>query len=355
MKVWNSVPKAGTWTAASCMFIQRFLEIVSIFLLDNQHVIMCLTVSFMTSWTIILYSTTNIWLLYVARLITGSVILIFTSSLPVEMVGRREFLLISDFVMALCLGTLGFYFWQQGHEVDVSSYNLIPFISLGTYIFMCTLGSDPIPRVMIRNVLNPERIGFAIGIVCLCASLVQLCVVKTYQVLLDTTRGYELTDMETFKRRFAAVFPPSGVPDSPKSLEVAVSDAPRTIDEHLPALEDAVRSLSAEFAPFTFNHVLTNRAPIVQAPTNQAPTVQAPKVQAPTSRAPPIDTSAPTRTVPKSWCYYHTRFGKDAHKCSSDLCTFYPKISTKNKTFKKSYTSGNPSKLNYRYNTWTDF
>ncbi|CAH1707944.1 unnamed protein product [Aphis gossypii] len=243
------------------------------------------------------------------------------------MVGRRELILISDFVMALCLGTLGFYFWLQGHDVDVSSYNLLPFISLGTYIFMCTLGSDPIPRIMIRKVLHPELISFAIGIVCLCASLVQLCV-------------DELTDMETVKRRLARVFPRSGVPDSPKSLEVDVADAPRKIDERLPALEDAVRSLSAEFAPFTFNHVLPNRAPTVQPPT---------------SRAPPIDTFAPTRTVQNSWCYYHTRFGKDARKCSSDLCTFYPKISTKNKTFKKSYTSHNPSKLNYRYNTWTDF
>ncbi|KAE9526770.1 hypothetical protein AGLY_013418 [Aphis glycines] len=212
--------------------------------------------------------------------------------------------------MTLCLGTLAFYFWLQEHGVDVSSYILIPFISLGTYISMFILGSGPIPCVMIGEVFSPELIGFAIGIVCLCASLVQFYVVKTYQILLDTARGYELTDMETFKRRFAAVFPTPGVPDSPKYREVAVVDAPWKIDDRLRALEDAVRSLSAEFAPFTLNHVLTNPAPTVQAPTNRAPT---------------IHTSAQTRTVTKSWCYYHVRFGKDARKCSSDLCTFSPK------------------------------
>ncbi|KAE9521701.1 hypothetical protein AGLY_017904 [Aphis glycines] len=124
------------------------------------------------------------------------------------------------------------------------------------------------------------------------------------------------------------------------SREVDVADAARTIDERLGMLEDAVRSLSAEFALFTLNNVLKNQAPTGQAQTN---------------RAPPIHTSELTRTVPKSWCYYHVRFGKDARKCSSDLCTFSPKISTENKTFKKLYTLDKPEQRTYRYNTWTDF
>ncbi|KAE9521700.1 hypothetical protein AGLY_017903 [Aphis glycines] len=113
------------------------------------------------------------------------------------------------------------------------------------------------------------------------------------------------------------------------SREVDVADAARTIDERLGMLEDAVRSLSDEFALFTLNNVLKNQAPTGQAQTN---------------RATPIHTSELTRTVPKSWCYYHVRFGKDARKCSSDLCTFSPKISTENKTFKKLYTSDKPEK-----------
>ncbi|KAE9526677.1 hypothetical protein AGLY_013325 [Aphis glycines] len=147
---------------------------------------------------------------------------------------------------------------------------------------------------------------------------------ERYQILLEASQGYELADIEALKRRFDAIFPPLGVLDSPKSMEVAVADANRTIDERLDTLENAVKSLSAEFATFTFNYVVTNQAPTVQAPTNRAPTVQAPTIY----------TSAQTRTVTKSWCYCHIRFGKDSRKCSSDLCTFSPKISTKNITSK---------------------
>ncbi|KAE9522317.1 hypothetical protein AGLY_017285 [Aphis glycines] len=293
----------------------------------------------MASWTLI-YFATAFWMLYVAHLITGSVIFIFASSLLVEKACSREHLSISDSIMAVCLGTLAFYFWLQEHGVDVTSYDLIPFVSLGLYISMFALGFGPIPGVTIGEVFNPDVICLAIGIVCIFASFTQICVIKTYQILLDAARDYELSDIEALKRRFAAVFPPSGVLDSLKSREIAVADAPRTIDERLGALEDAVKSLSTEFAAYTFNHVLTN-----QAPTVHAQTIRAPIVQAPTNRAPPIHTSVQTRTVTKSWCYYHVRFGKDARKCSSVLCTFSPKILTKKKTFKKLYTSDKPEKF----------
>ncbi|XP_050054496.1 uncharacterized protein LOC126549415 [Aphis gossypii] len=192
---------------------------------------------------------------------------------------------------AVCLGTLAFYFWLQEYGVDVTSYNLIPFITFRAYICMFTLGYGPIPGVMIGEVFSPELNCLAIGIVCLCASLVQFCVVKTYRILLDVARGYELAEVEAFKRRFAAVFPPSGVLESLKSREVAVAEAPRTIDELIGALEDAVRSLSTEFAAYTFNHLPTNQAPTVHTQTN---------------RAPPIHTFAQTRAVTKSWCYTTT-------------------------------------------------
>ncbi|KAE9526931.1 hypothetical protein AGLY_013579 [Aphis glycines] len=246
MNFWNSFQKVATMSAASYLYVRRYLKIVSVLIQDNKHVIMYLIIPFMTSWTMIYFST-NVWLLYVARLIAGSVIFNFASSLLAQRAGRRE----------------------------------------------------------------------------------------RYQILLEASKGYELAKIEALKRRFDAIFPPLGVLDSPKSMEVAVADAPRTIEERLDALEDAVRSLSAEFATFTFNHVVTNQAPTVQVSTNRAPTVQTPTnrgptMQAPINRAPTIHTTAQTRTVTKSWCYYHIRFGKDSRKCSSDLCTFSPKISTKN-------------------------
>ncbi|XP_050065213.1 uncharacterized protein LOC126554157 [Aphis gossypii] len=247
MNFWNSFQKVATWSAASYLFFQRFLEIVSLFIQDNKHI--CLLIPFMmTIWTII-YFANDFWMIYVACLIIGSVIFIFASSIMVQRAGRRE----------------------------------------------------------------------------------------RYQILLEASRGYELAEVEALKRRFDEIFPQLGVLNSLMPREVAVADAPRTIDERLGALEDAVRSLTAEFAQFKFNHALTNQAPTVHGSTNRAPPIQAPTNRAPTNCAPtnratPIQTSGQTHTVPRTWCYYHVRFGKEAQKCSSELCTFTPKLSTKNKT-----------------------
>ncbi|KAE9527015.1 hypothetical protein AGLY_013663 [Aphis glycines] len=68
----NTFPKAETWSAESYVIVQRVLEIVSIFFKDNKHVIICLIIPFMASWTLI-YFATAFWMLYVAHLITGSV------------------------------------------------------------------------------------------------------------------------------------------------------------------------------------------------------------------------------------------------------------------------------------------
>jgi len=102
--------------------------------------------------------------------------------------------------------------------------------------------------------------------------------------VMEAARGYELADVAAPNRRFAAVFPSSGVSDSPEPREVAVADAPRTTDARLGAL-------SAQFADFTAN-------------------------RAPTRHAQQARTVAPSR-----WCYYHVRYGPDARKCR-DPCTF---------------------------------
>lgn len=99
--------------------------------------------------------------------------------------GRRVLLLISDSVMAVCLGSLAFYFWQLEHGVDVSAFKLVPLISLGVYISTFALGFGPIPGVMIGELFSPEFKGLAIGIVCVLASLIEFCVVKSYQTLLN--------------------------------------------------------------------------------------------------------------------------------------------------------------------------
>jgi len=67
--------------------------------------------------------------------------------------------------------------------------------------------------------------------------------------ILEASLSSELADDAAPERSFAAVFPPSGV------LLDAIG--PRTTDERLGALEDAVHSLSAQLAAFTANDAPT--------------------------------------------------------------------------------------------------
>ncbi|XP_050436595.1 facilitated trehalose transporter Tret1-2 homolog isoform X1 [Adelges cooleyi] len=109
----------------------------------------------------------------------------FASALLVDKAGRRILLLISDSVMAVCLGCLGYFFWLQEHDVDVSAFTLIPLVSLGVYISTFSLGFGPIPGVMMGELFSPDVKGLALGIVCVIASLLEFVVVKAYQNLLD--------------------------------------------------------------------------------------------------------------------------------------------------------------------------
>ncbi|KAE9526806.1 hypothetical protein AGLY_013454 [Aphis glycines] len=167
MNFWNSFQKVATWSAASYLYVRWFLEIVSIFLLDNKYVIMCFTVSFMTSWTIILYFTTDVWLLYVARLIAGSVMMVYYCMFMRKLLNTKK------------------------KQCDIIICKIVIFIFASSRL---------VERASRREHLSTSR-------------------------------------------------------------EVDVADAARTIDERLGMLEDAVRSLSAEFALFTLNNVLKNQAP----------------------------------------------------------------------------------------------
>jgi len=123
----------------------------------------------------------------VSSIIIGvlQVVFTFASALLVDKAGRRVLLLISDSVMAVCLGCLGYFFWLQEHTFDVSAFSLIPLISLGVYISTFSLGFGPIPGVMMGELFSPDVKGLALGIVCVIASLLEFVVVKMYQNLLD--------------------------------------------------------------------------------------------------------------------------------------------------------------------------
>ncbi len=233
--------------------------------------------------------------------------------------GRSVVWQISDFVMATCLGTLAFYFWLHEYGVDVSSFKLIPFISLGLYVSTFALGLGPTPDVMIGESFSPKFKGLVIGTLCVLDSLIEFCVVNTHQML---------EDVEALNRRFAVVFQPSVVMDSPAPREVAVVD--ETTGARLGALEDAVRSLLVADAPRSIEARLDALEDAVRSLSGQLEALGA-------NREPKKQQAQARTTTPSTWCYYHTKYGKDARKCGNVLCTFAPKILNKNQKFKKSH------------------
>ncbi|KAF0704165.1 facilitated trehalose transporter Tret1-2, partial [Aphis craccivora] len=247
------------------------------------------------------------------------VIFTFASSQLVDRAGRSVVWQISDFVMATCLGTLAFYFWLHEYGVDVSSFKLIPFISLGLYVSTFALGLGPIPAVMIGESFSPKFKDLVIGTLCVLDSLIEFCVVKTYQMV---------EDVEVLYRRFAVVFQPSVVMDSPAPREVAIVDA--TTGARLGALEDAVRSLLVVDAPRSIEARLDALEDVVRSLSGQLAVLGA-------NREPTKQQAQARTATPSSWCYYHTKYGKDARKCGNVLCTFAPKILNKNQKFKKSH------------------
>ncbi|KAE9521734.1 hypothetical protein AGLY_017872 [Aphis glycines] len=378
MNFWNSFQKVATWSAASYLYVRRYLKIVSVLIQDNKHVIFNFASSLLAQragrrerYQILLEASKGYELAKIEALkrrfdaiFPPLGVLDSPKSMEVAVADAPRTIeerldALEDAVRSLSAEFATFTFnhvlTKQAPTVQVST-NRAPTVQTPTNRGPTI--QAPINRAPTIHTSAQTR-----------------TVTKSwcyYHIRFGKDSRKCSSDLCTFSPKISTknitsknvifIFASSRLVERASrrehlstSREVDVADAARTIDERLGMLEDAVRSLSAEFALFTLNNVLKNQAPTGQAQTNRAPPIQAPKVQAPTIRAPLIHTSAQTRTIPKSWCYYHVRFGKDARKCSSDLCTFSRKISTEKKTFKKLYTSDKPEQRTYRYNTWTDF
>uniref|UniRef100_A0A8D8UHA4 Facilitated trehalose transporter Tret1-2 homolog n=1 Tax=Cacopsylla melanoneura TaxID=428564 RepID=A0A8D8UHA4_9HEMI len=109
------------------------------------------------------------------------VIMTFFSSLLVDRAGRRPLLLISDVCMAVCIGSLAYYFYlkELGDEY-VEGLGLLPVASLAVYIIVFSVGFGPIPGVMMGELFTPDVKGLALGIICILGSLIEFVVVKTF-------------------------------------------------------------------------------------------------------------------------------------------------------------------------------
>lgn len=81
---------------------------------------------------------------------------IFASSL-IDLLGRRLLLLISAVGSAFSLIVTGSYCYMATHDYDVSSLNLLPVVSLSSFIFITAIGMNPVPYVLVSEVL-PQRV-----------------------------------------------------------------------------------------------------------------------------------------------------------------------------------------------------
>lgn len=80
---------------------------------------------------------------------------IFASSL-IDRLGRKKLLLISSVGSALCLTVTGTYCYLGANGYDVSILNLLPVVSLSAFIFITAIGMNPVPYVIVSEVLPPK-------------------------------------------------------------------------------------------------------------------------------------------------------------------------------------------------------
>lgn len=117
----------------------------------------------------------------ISNIIVGVVQVIVTgiATILVDKAGRRALLLFSDFVMALCLGVLGFYFFLKERGDDVSQISFLPLLSVVFFIVVFSLGYGPIPWMMVGELFAPEvkgsATGLAVGLNWISVFIVTLC------------------------------------------------------------------------------------------------------------------------------------------------------------------------------------
>jgi SP family facilitated glucose transporter-like MFS transporter 8 len=107
------------------------------------------------------------------------------SSFLIDKAGRKILLLISNICMALCLGSLGGYFFCKHQGSDVSSFGWLPVGSLSVYIIAIALGVAPITFIMVSEIFEPHVKGKAITVIISIMWLLTFLIGKFYTNLSD--------------------------------------------------------------------------------------------------------------------------------------------------------------------------
>ncbi|XP_044764963.1 facilitated trehalose transporter Tret1-like isoform X2 [Coccinella septempunctata] len=90
----------------------------------------------------------------------------FIANALIDRLGRKMLLYISSVSMAVCLGTLGFYYYfKDVTNMDVTDYGFVPLASLIVFALGFSLGFGPIPWLMMGEILPAKIRGPAASIV----------------------------------------------------------------------------------------------------------------------------------------------------------------------------------------------
>lgn len=105
----------------------------------------------------------------------------------VDKFGRKIYLLLSGIIMAICLFLLGLYFHLKLLDVSNSFLDILPLLSLMTFIFSFSFGFGPIPWVVVGEINTPEIIGTVSSIAMIANWFSGFVVTKSFAPLLNAT------------------------------------------------------------------------------------------------------------------------------------------------------------------------
>lgn len=80
----------------------------------------------------------------------------YISSILIDRIGRKILLLISTSGAAMAMLVTGTYVYLGRSGFDVSSFNLLPIISISFFIFICCIGIVGVPNVIMTEILPPK-------------------------------------------------------------------------------------------------------------------------------------------------------------------------------------------------------
>lgn len=109
---------------------------------------------------------------------------VFIANALIDRLGRKILLYISSVSMAVCLGTLGSYYYSKDViKMDVSEYGFVPLVCLLVFALGFSLGFGPIPWLMMGEILPAKIRGPAASVVTAFNWASTFVVTKTFPIM----------------------------------------------------------------------------------------------------------------------------------------------------------------------------